>query len=242
MLMNYLFLLDRASLFSLLVRLHYEDLINLCKAHGYLWKLICTNWFQAEWKRYNIHIEITKEIWPSLADETVSITYHKEVDRLGLEHGKSIGYFPDGTIAYEYSFDQGIKHGTFIEHVSEGHTVVTTFENGINHGPSIVYFDDGSIRYSTYVNGVRQGLCRDQQADSSTWTNYQNNNCNGFVCKWDIDGKIRLMGFSNGMTYRKSYRYQYHPNGRLKKSFLSAHGIHVKTLEYDELGVLLITN
>ena len=203
------------------------------------YRITCTPHFQEEWKKYNIHIEITSEIWPSLAEKTVLITYHKEVDRLGLEHGKSIGYFPDGTIAYDHSFVQGIKHGTFIEHVEEGHSVVTTFTNGIQHGPSIVYFEDGGIRYSTYVNGERQGLCRDEQADGSTWTTYRNNNCNGLVCKWDIDGKIRLMGFSNGITYSKCYRYQYHPNGKLKNSILSEYGILVKTLEYDDTGKMI---
>ena len=58
---TYFPLLDWSSLFELLVRLHYEDLINLCKVRNYLYRITCTPHFQAEWKKYNISVQILKD-------------------------------------------------------------------------------------------------------------------------------------------------------------------------------------
>jgi antitoxin component YwqK of YwqJK toxin-antitoxin module len=192
------------------------------------------------WNTYNIHVEITKVVEEHFPESEIEVTYHQEVDRLGLEHGKTIGYLPDGSIYGDHSYVQGTKHGTSVEHVQGGHTIMTSYDTGITHGPSIGYFEDGGVRYSTYIDGVRQGLCRDEMTDGITWADHRDNNWHGLVCKWDLDGYLLFMGFYvDGRGYSKYYSYQYHPNGKLKKYIVAAHGIQVKTLEYDEMGQLI---
>jgi hypothetical protein len=78
-----IYLLDKSSLFALLVRMHYPDLVNLCKVQNYLYEITTTPWFQQEWKKYNIKM---------IVEEKDSELRHSECDRLGNWHGLTTIY------------------------------------------------------------------------------------------------------------------------------------------------------
>ena len=93
---TYFSLLDQACLFYLLVRLHYEDLMNLCKARSYLWKIVCTPFFQESWKKYNIKTVETK---------TNNEVINTDMDRLGKKHSRR--YIYDDNVKTEQSYLNG---------------------------------------------------------------------------------------------------------------------------------------
>jgi hypothetical protein len=80
---TFLGFLDKSSIFQLLLRVHYEDLMNLCKARTYVWRITCTPYLQECWKKYNITTVETKTINSFITCET---------DRLDRSHGTTYVY------------------------------------------------------------------------------------------------------------------------------------------------------
>ena len=142
--MSYLGFLDKDTLFYLLVRLHYEDLWNLCKTYGYLYKIICTECFQEAWKEYNIRVEASRSA-------------EFEVDRLGLSHGKTVVYGGNGGTD-EINYVQGVLHGLTIENSSDDVKTVKMYVNGVRHGLTTHLNYTGTIEEIPYIDGVKTGL------------------------------------------------------------------------------------
>jgi antitoxin component YwqK of YwqJK toxin-antitoxin module len=231
---TYLGFLDVACLFQLLRRLHYEDLVNICKTYNYLYSITCTDWFQEEWKNYNIRINITEEIETNFPYDDFKVTWHKQVDRLNQKHGKSIGYLEDGRIYYDYSYIQGRKHGIHIDYAAnpDHYTLVDNFENGTMHGPFVGYRSDGSTLYRTYVNGKQQGMARDEELDQIVWKDCYDGNYNGLICIWYMDGTLKFMGFLKDNQFHGKC-ITYYPNGKRRKVKLMSQGKCLQSTHYD---------
>ena len=77
---TYFGLLDKASIFEVLLRLHYVDLINLLKVRSYLTSMTATKYFCVKWKSYNVRKVRTKKRSPN--ERRIC-----EKDRLRQRHG-----------------------------------------------------------------------------------------------------------------------------------------------------------
>jgi len=114
---TYFSLLDKDSLFFFLSRLHYPDLISLCKAYNYLWKITCTSYFQEKWKEYNIR--------------TVNLSHDKyrrtvQIDRLQVKHGSTYDGSYNGYAVRTEEYIQGVIQMS-VERVDNTSCVTMTY-------------------------------------------------------------------------------------------------------------------
>jgi hypothetical protein len=143
---TYLGFLDNACLFQLLVRLHYEDLMNLCKCRTYLWKIVCTPWFQQEWKKYNI---------------TIVKTAHAvmERDRLDINHGLTERYSPysnEKRLRVIQQYHQGVLQSSK-ECLSMTRTIKYTYIDNVQYDYTITQYSDGWVAYASHKNDRAHG-------------------------------------------------------------------------------------
>jgi antitoxin component YwqK of YwqJK toxin-antitoxin module len=189
--------LDWSSIFQLLVRLHYPDLINLCKAKPYLWKITWTSWFIDSWKKYNVRTVETKT-------KTKLIT--KELDRLNWPHGKMCIYKGD-KLYKEYVYIYGILESSQARHKYHHYFDTYTYLEGNVHMNRTVYRDDGQVTYICYNNNVQNGLTRYyDSAGGWTWIHFSNGQRHGLYMVWSYTGKRKYMGnYKNGQNCGMHY-------------------------------------
>ena len=184
-------LLDGASLFSLLVRLHYEDLMNLCKSRRYLWKITSTHWFQEKWKEYNV--------------KTVDTDYATmEIDRLGITHGRTERYlYGDRRILAIQQYHQGLIQSS-VEFIIINKTVTYTYIDGIQYDSAISH-DENRISYRSNKNHLAHGLYKDYYADGRiNWTEYDETQFHGLRIKWRPNGSLKkIVRYRNGILIKK---------------------------------------
>ena len=169
-------LLDMASLFQILVRLHYPDLLNMVQARPYLTRVIQTKHFQNEWNKYNLRLEIINQ----------DNTWIRQIDRLNKKHGHCVvrnarfilsdtQYIQDiihgieytyhdmtGSKKSEINYANGVKCGVSTYYNVDG-SLHQSYEyvNGAITGQVLKYFHGANIVYekAQYINGKRQGPC-----------------------------------------------------------------------------------
>ena len=184
---SYLELLDLGALFEILVRTHYQDLVNICMVYNELYKITCTPHFQECWKKHNI----TK------VETETSI---KHLDRSGKLHGKFIVKNVKGIIQEESDCIQGQLHGKNIIYIDGIKRKEKTYVNNVEHGTTICYFGDYEANHS-----------------DSAWTNYQgfaNGHKHGLSRTYDLHGAHQFVQYNNGFLQGKSFTWW--PNGSLK--------------------------
>ena len=193
---TYLEYLDDASLFQLLVRLHYPDLINLCKATPYLWKITCTPWFQESWKKYNVNVHDGRYTT-------------EEVDTNGLKHGICWTYGSQQQLLSEVEYVQGLRCGTG-KYWSTGAYFIDTFVMNKLHGPSAIYWQD-KVEYRTYVAGLQQGLIKIYYNDGRIiWADAIASCYHGKVIIWRENGSIQQIEiYNNGEFQSGKYPTNY---------------------------------
>lgn len=208
---SYLSLLDEASLFQFLLRLHYEDLINVCKTYTDLYKISVTSYFQESWKKYNIRLEITSD-WNWNYDSTHSeapVEIHAETDRNNLWHGKVVTY--DGMTGHK------LEESSCIQDQDEGITTIykpdstikeiQTFVAGRQQGLTTVYSQYGSyIEYNSYNDGRQSGLTRIYfRSGAITWREYHMGKQEGLCILWygfeEGGGRHKMVRYHNGEPY-----------------------------------------
>lgn len=233
---TYFCLLDSASLFCLLVRLHYEDLMNLCKARCYLWKIVCTPYFQEEWKKYNIKVEIMRTIEYDDSDHEMDLIEHREVDRLQRQHGVTTSYDEkDGTLYLKCDYIQDIKEGCEIQYENDLPRYIRRFVNGVRHGQMRAYHDNGYSTYS-WVNGEMHGI---------DWTHgyyleeIQHSFHHGISVKWYPTGGLSHMGFyCRGRKH--GVQREWYENGIKQREYTMVNGYNKgPSYQWDESGELI---
>jgi antitoxin component YwqK of YwqJK toxin-antitoxin module len=226
--MSYLKLLDDACLFSLLVRLHYPDLINICKAYNKLYKISVTPWFQSEWVAYNIKV-ITECGYDrqAMTHRLICVVRHICVDRLGKNHGKSISYVESTcVILRSENYIHGKQNGLTTcynrwEPSDEGADIRfdVNYTDGKKHGLCIVEKLNGTFKYQVFVDGLLNGLCRTHHSDGRrTFKEFVNGIQHGKYIKW----------FSNGAIHSKATKVNNQKTGRYVEFFNNGQ----KDLEY----------
>ena len=147
---SYLSLLDDACLFELLVRLHYEDLVNMCRTYNSLYKITCNTYFQESWNEYNITIQV-------ITGPRGEVVCHKPVDRLNKIHGTRLDY-DDGKLYEQIEYIQDLIQGRII--YGAYYDKYEPHVNDLRHGVTVYQYDSGNKHYFPYVNGVFHGLQR----------------------------------------------------------------------------------
>lgn len=253
---TYFGFLDRASLFQLLLRLHYPDLINICKSQPYLYKITCTPHFQEEWKKYNI-----TTIQKASKDQKDTT----EVDRCNIKHGDHIVYFMDGTILAVFPYIQNVKHGDTTQYFKDGRILRQTFINGVENGcRTYEHPNEGIYSHENYVNGQCHGLWRFYADDWIRWREHEYGQISGKVIQWHRTGAFhyietykqgkkigkQIYWYPNGYKHKEmitdihgdSYRYyrEWYENGNKKKEFDKPTGSwHSTYREWDPNGNLI---
>jgi antitoxin component YwqK of YwqJK toxin-antitoxin module len=209
-------MLDQSSLFQLLVRLHYPDLINLCKSRNYLYKITCTEWFIDSWKKYNVW---TKSIKPASRH-----IIFREVDRLGVKHGLTQKY-REGTMSdvlnelientiyhqgiiqssniyspvlqsYTYTYIDDIQYINIVSY-NTFCTIYDLYKNKWRCGLQKIYYEDGVIIWDEH-NGSGLGLWHGRHGVYIKWWphgglkkmgTYKYGKKNGIFHKWSVDGQ-----------------------------------------------------
>lgn len=215
--MSYLSLLDRSSLFELLVRLHYEDLVNICKTRNFLYRITCTSHFQESWKKYNL-----KEI--TFSGHEVTATVYTSVDRLGKRHGKATVITPDGFKTEEYEYCQGKIDGIHKSWCENGAFEQTPYVNGLRHGLQITHYNQSYSKYTSYVNGVLNGLMKCCYPNGAIdLYNYKNNLKHGKIFYWDSVGTLgSIISYQNGIKHGR--QIELWENGVKKKDYMMSQG------------------
>jgi antitoxin component YwqK of YwqJK toxin-antitoxin module len=261
----YFNLLDKASLFNLLLRVHYDDLQNLPN-YKYITN---TEHFKEQWESYNI-ITITTT-YPN----TYTIHSKTQVDRLGRRHGKHVGWRlnKDSTIFKElkcyYQCDK--LHGPYIRwqqpqtfnRVLERTCIYVNgyingtlkkygwnglvseeinYSNGILHGKNIEWNSYAVIPYprieTTYDDGFKHGSHK-KWFNSTTLifeTTYNKGIANGLFKSYYVSGNIEdEFTYVNGQIHGK--RLTYHDTGQVSsESFYISGKICGLVTEYTPNG------
>jgi antitoxin component YwqK of YwqJK toxin-antitoxin module len=239
--MTYFSLLDKDSLFALLLRLHYDDLWNLCKTKNYLYKITCTPHFQDEWTKYNIRTEIVTVVddrdHDYQSDAEPTMIEHRQVDRLNRQHGSTDSYFEDETLYSQCDYVAGVKQGH--ELIYEGGLLChrIPYVQNVKHGARIAYYnhcEGGSL--DSYVNGKFHGL-------DWSYGVYLRDQCysfqDGIYLKWHPNGGLKEMGF-----HRKGYKHgiqrEWFETGIKQREYTMVNGSNKgPSYQWDESGELI---
>jgi antitoxin component YwqK of YwqJK toxin-antitoxin module len=233
---TYLSLLDDASLFSLLLRLHYPDLVNLCKSHNYLYKITCTTWFQKEWKRYNIQTRI------GYKDEDKSYKVEIDVDRLGNTHGKVTIYDKNNKMIKQYACVQNVVNGLYIERIANQMGKDACVVDGLAHGLTTQYHSD-CTEYISYRGGIRHGITRRYYPDDnvSNLEDYTDGLQHGIQIDWWSHGEIAHISY-----YKKGKRHGketwWYSDGKIRRQSYHREGRLISTQEWNMQGQLIKNN
>jgi antitoxin component YwqK of YwqJK toxin-antitoxin module len=203
---TYLSFLDHASSFHLLIRLHYEDLMNLCKIRPYLWKLVYTPWFQEKWKEYNI---------TTVENETKSDL--REIDRLGRKHGRVVVVYERDLSGKEQIYSNNVLQWSQLKDNYGSTTVTYTYLDRDVYKREIVEHCDGERSYICYKNNLRHGLTRFcDTASGWTWVSFVNGKQHGLAVRWFPNGTRQYMGRMENDRWLGTH-YRWLINGILEK-------------------------
>lgn len=185
---TYFSLLDDASVFYLLIRVHYEDLMNLCKAYNSLWKLVCTPHFQIEWKAYNIQTVETP-----LINGLITV----ELDRLHKAHGR----------VREYKNNRLYKESIYINDVEQyrqihgfGHIETSTYSyiGDTEYKTVIREYHNGEWSQICYKDNIPSGLCQYYDKDQCWfWKTFVDGNMHGLYVSFHPNGGLMHLGKYN---------------------------------------------
>lgn len=224
---TYLGFLDKASLFELLLRFHYIDLWNLCKVRTYLYKIITTEYFQEEWKKYNI-------------TTVIGAITQTDIDRSDLQHGKTISISISEINEIDYVQDK--IHGLYKVKKKNGDLVeVATYVEHMQHGRTTQYKGDGGVIYLSYVNDKLHGVCkRDNSASGGHihMVEYADDLKNGLQLSWfPSAGRQQMYRWKEGKMHGL-YR-EWFENGVKKEESTYVEGkYHGSYKRWNELGKL----
>lgn len=234
--MSYLSLLDKSSLFNLLVRLHYDDLWNLCKVHNFLYKITCTPHFQESWTKYNLK-ECTFE-YTQWEDYTGNIGVHTFVDRLNTYHGKTIVTI-DGLVREKFEYVQGIIEGTRKVWINDS-VVESTYVKGVKQGPEIATYINGVIQHTCYVNNVKTGLGTTYCDDLIILADNKDGEANGKCFRWCGDGILQsIHTFKDDVMHGR--QIEHWADGSRKKDYTIIDGeLHGEYLFWNKDGSIRI--
>lgn len=174
---TYLCLLNKDTLFELLVRFHYPDLETLVSAYPQLrLRLVVeTTYFRERWNAYNLHVEIKET-----SDQLEEIV----VDRRNVRHGLTKINANNPAMAfifYEIQYVNDVKHGIEIRMDRNG-TISHYRHDDIYSGNLVAqYRSDGRLEQRV------TGYSPDGDYDGPVIYNFHN----GSVNWWDYrhDGK-----------------------------------------------------
>lgn len=203
--MSYLGFLDKDTLFSLLVRLHYEDLVALCKVKNYLWKIVCTEGFQEAWVSYNIR--------------TVHISKNrtKEVDRLNRQHGRDLYYNYKGEIVHDIPYVQGKING-ICKYTDQDKTITSPVTDGVQHGLVTFEYAGGNVEKYSHIRGLWEGLQWHFQGNCRILKQYRNGGLNGYFYEWYSDGARKSMcNYVNNIPCGRNICWW--PNGKMRLDY-----------------------
>ena len=207
--------LDDACLFELLVRLNYQDLVNLCKVYNKLYKISMTPHFQECWKKHNI----TK------VETETSI---KHFDKSNKLHGKFIVKNSNDGIREETDYVQDLLHGKSIIYIYGLKRKVKTYVGNFQHGLTICYLGDyESPRYDdpflthhqSFYNGKQHGLTRTYNLNGEhAFIQYKHNILHGKCFNWWPNGGLKTIAtYSQGIN--KYRRIDIDENGRKRRDY-----------------------
>jgi antitoxin component YwqK of YwqJK toxin-antitoxin module len=229
-------LLDDACLFELLVRLHYADLVNICKVYNKLHRITCTPHFQECWNKYNILTQVVE-----IGDNIM----HKQYDRLNNRQGKTLTYNRKGALIEETNWIHGYKHGEAMTYKSSGNRFgqfKIHYDNDAIHGPALFVSESGDVEHYVYKNDKRHGLAKCYKTDGTIYfEEYIDDNSSGFYLKWSPNGQRLLMetrGRSGGIIYRS-----FNENGVKRQEYTLVNG-HIDGVykSWDENSKLVCEN
>jgi antitoxin component YwqK of YwqJK toxin-antitoxin module len=198
--MNRLHLLDKASLFELLVRLWDPELLRVIETYPELRKIIETQHFQTEWKKYNV---TTTSHWEN--DRQGKRQYIMQVDRNGALHGQYKVYDDKGVLRRECNYEQNVLHGNYYEYYSDPIFYPDKYiykkckyERGERHGLSVCQNDFDNVRYfEEYRNGLLHGkqIAFYPNGQRQSEYNYAGGTLHGRYIYWDgTTGKRTIEG------------------------------------------------
>jgi antitoxin component YwqK of YwqJK toxin-antitoxin module len=194
--------LDKEALFAVLLRMHYGDLWNLCKAYTRLYRIVCTEHFQEEWTTYNI-----------------TTSGGVDRDRQGLKHGKSLRVVP--TFTEEEHYIQDVLISDVVSYTrTGGHTIgkYKYVDGPSRHGLTVDYVPGKYISYLSYQNDVHDGLNRHYYDDGTiVWEQHAFGVRHGQQFEWYPNGTLKAI-----MTYR---------NGKLNGPFVKFYQNGAKQLQ-----------
>jgi antitoxin component YwqK of YwqJK toxin-antitoxin module len=214
----YIDILDDACLFSLLIRLQYNDLLNICRAKPYLWRITCTPWFQESWQKYNVRTEV-------LGDMSI------QLDLYGKRHGKFKRYTNNGKLIEEIDYVNDVMtgyHNTYRNRRSDLIKQSIPYVNGIRHGIHVIYHNDDDIEYKPFINGKLTGIVKYHHGTGvRTWTEFVDGRAHGKSIRWYHNGSLEyLRHFNFGKLHGISRHW--HNNGTKLMENTHAHGTLLK--------------
>jgi antitoxin component YwqK of YwqJK toxin-antitoxin module len=120
----------------------------------------------------------------------------------GLQEGKHIRYYQDGSICSIHNFKQNQRHGITIEYEATQIFMMEYFANKLN-GIAICWYITGGLKYRCrFVNDVNQGPYKSYHENGVKAEEgvYLNGKKNGWVTKWHPQGSLRSRKvYVNGM-------------------------------------------
>ena len=172
---NNMNLLDKSSLFELLIRLDYTELQSLLRAYPKkLYRITNGDHFNNAWNKYNLR---TFGWINETGDKVVT-----EYDRHDLKHGVETVYI-DHVKFSTTQYSQDKQHGLTRHWYANGTLYsCVTFVDGQRNGSAYGYQRDGSLDWvRSYKNNLLDGLCKTYNSDTqnTTWTGYKSNKAHG---------------------------------------------------------------
>lgn len=150
----------------------------------------------------------------------------REDYKSGLREGKSISYYPDGSIAMDKQFLSDKETGPFKQYFSNGKVEMEGEYLGGNYNGQVTnYYDSGKkMHYGEFINGKRNGMWVFYNADGSvrSMIHYKN----GIVNKEDPKNGEFISYYESGMP-KTIYNYK---DGKL-------HGVF---FEYYDKGQMVL--
>jgi antitoxin component YwqK of YwqJK toxin-antitoxin module len=181
---TYFALLDKSSLFEILIRMHYPDVETILIARPYLKDIVKTNHFEIEWTKYNVSASEKHYKF----DKSVIV---EERDRLGELHGSTSIYWVGSGLKIE-QYKQGLLHGNIKVWSSNGILIEDSrWAEGAKEGLDRTWRDDGTLVQSCLfkhnkLNGVSTYYHND---GGITIAEYLNDFFHGCVVAWYANGQ-----------------------------------------------------
>jgi antitoxin component YwqK of YwqJK toxin-antitoxin module len=233
---TYLGFLDKASLFSLLLRLHYCDLIKLCKVRNYLYRITCTPHFTTAWNEYNLTSVKT------INQQTNDILI-EHVDRLGKHHGLSQLYDNAGNLISSQTYVQNQLEGIrtlWYRSLPQQKEIEETYFNNKLNGQLSTWTLNGTLRATfSYKNDKLDGINREYTDDEIILGEFRDDVYYGSYIRWYTSTGSRKQ-MTNSKARANYTAYYWYDNGvKSNQSPIVNHRIHGDYLVWNRHGTLL---